>query len=256
MSLISGLSKFYANSMSALRLIEYHWEKKCLVAFPTIFYANAVRPGFVFIEKLQNNDLTITSFAALRRPNNDIWRFQGWPVSILACFRRKNIWLLNIQCPWMIHCTNLKRFPQYLKCPRVNHSITSDENSPRPPFKRPGLSLSYLKCLQMGGGGLKATLGKCSKGSSFFLGMTSLSRPKLFYQCNRATPLIFFKTSLYLILWNYFTVSIFCWCVCVWECQQKPGMNFYYLSICFAEIVGQMELVDSKPLPKLHKWIC
>jgi len=63
--------------------------KKCLVAFPTIFYANAVRPGFVFIEKLQNNDLTITSFAALRRPNNDIWRFQGWPVSILACFRRK-----------------------------------------------------------------------------------------------------------------------------------------------------------------------
>ena len=121
MSLISGLSKFYANSMSALRLIEYHWEKKCLVAFPTIFYANAVRPGFVFIEKLQNNDLMITSFAALRRPNNDIWRFQGWPVSILACFIRKNIWLMNIQCPWMIHCTNLKRFPQYLKCPRVNH---------------------------------------------------------------------------------------------------------------------------------------
>ena len=52
----------------------------------------------------------------------------------------------------MIHCTNLKSFPQYLKCPRVNHSITSDENSPRPPFKRPGLPLSYLKCLQMGGG--------------------------------------------------------------------------------------------------------
>ena len=38
MSRISGLSKFYANSMSGLRLIEYHWEKKCLVAFPTIFY--------------------------------------------------------------------------------------------------------------------------------------------------------------------------------------------------------------------------
>ena len=124
MSLISGLSKFYANSMSALRLIEYHWDKKCLVAFPTIFYANAVRPGFVFIE-----------------------------ASILACFRRKNIWLLNIQCPWMIHCTNLKRFPQYLKCPRVNHSITSDEDSPglpvrglaslqeaRPPFELPQVS--------------------------------------------------------------------------------------------------------------------
>ena len=89
MSLISGLSKFYANSMSALRLIEYHWEKKCLVAFPTIFYANAVRPGFVFIEKLQNNDLTITSFAALRRPNNDIWRFQGWPVSSFGLISQK-----------------------------------------------------------------------------------------------------------------------------------------------------------------------
>ena len=119
----------------------------------------------------------------------------------------------------------------------------------RPLFELPQVSPN-------GGGGLKATLGKCSKGSSFFLGMTSLSRPKVCYQCNGTTPLNFFKTSLYLILWNYFTVSIFCWCVCVWECQQKPGMNFYYLSICFAEIVGQMELVDSKPLPKLHKWIC
>ena len=72
MSHISGFSKFYANSMSALRLIEYHCKKKCLVAFPTIFSVNAVRPGFVFIEKLQNNELTIISFAALRRPDNDI----------------------------------------------------------------------------------------------------------------------------------------------------------------------------------------
>ena len=39
----------------------------------------------------------------------------------------------------MIHCTNLKRFPQYFKCPRVNHSITSDENSLRPPCERPGI---------------------------------------------------------------------------------------------------------------------
>ena len=151
-------------------------EKKCLVAFPTIFYANAVRQGFVFIEKLQNNDLTITSLAALRRPKDDIWRFQGWPVCFLACFIRKNIWLLNIKCPWMIHCTNLKRFPQYLKCPRVNLSITSDENSPQ----------------VSPNGGVKATLRKCSKGSSFFLGMTSLSRPKVCYQRNGATPLNFF----------------------------------------------------------------
>ena len=47
-------------------------KKNLLVAFPTIFYANAVRPGFVFIEKWQNNDLKITRFAALRRPNDDI----------------------------------------------------------------------------------------------------------------------------------------------------------------------------------------
>ena len=33
-------------------------------------------------------------------------------------------------------------------------------------------------------------------------------------------------------------------------------MNFYYLSKCFVEIVGQTKLVDSKHLPKLHKWIC
>ena len=192
MSLISGLSKFYANSMSALRLIEYHWEKKCLVAFPTIFYANAVRPGFVFIEKLQNNDLTITSFAALRRPNNDIWRFQGWPVSILACFRRKNIWLLNTQCPWMIHCTNLKRFPQYLKCPRVNHSITSDENSPRPPFKRPGLSLSYLKCLQMCGGGSRPLLENVQKEAAFSSVWLPLVDQRFVINATELPRLIFF----------------------------------------------------------------
>ena len=195
MSLISGLSKFYANSMSALRLIEYHWEKQCLVAFPTIFYANAVRQGFVFIEKLQNNDLTITSFAALRRPNNDIWRFQGWPVSILACFRRKNIWLLNIQCPWMIHCTNLKRFPQYLKCPRVNHSITSDENSPRPPFKRPGLSLSYLKCLQMGGGGSRPLLENVQKETAFSSVWLPLVDQRFVINATELPRLIFLKLA-------------------------------------------------------------
>jgi hypothetical protein len=32
---------------------------------------SAVFPGLVFIEKLQNDDLTMTSFVALRRPNDD-----------------------------------------------------------------------------------------------------------------------------------------------------------------------------------------
>ena len=32
---------------------------------------DSVFPGLAFIEKLQNYDLTITSFVALRRPNND-----------------------------------------------------------------------------------------------------------------------------------------------------------------------------------------
>ena len=36
------------------------------------FYANAVCPGLVFIEELQNNDLMMTSFAALIRPDYDI----------------------------------------------------------------------------------------------------------------------------------------------------------------------------------------
>ena len=33
--------------------------------------AVAVCPGLVFIEKLQNDDLMMTSFVALRRPNDD-----------------------------------------------------------------------------------------------------------------------------------------------------------------------------------------
>ena len=33
--------------------------------------AGAVFPGLVFIEKLQNDDLTMTSLVALRRPNDD-----------------------------------------------------------------------------------------------------------------------------------------------------------------------------------------
>ena len=165
----------------------------------------------------------------------------------------EKIWLLNIQCTWMIHCTNLKWFPQYLKCPRVNHSITSDENSPRPPFKSLGFPLSYLKCLHMGEGGSRPLLENVQKEAAFSSVWLPLVDQRFVINATGLLRLIFL-TSLYLILWNYSTVSIFCCCVCVWECQQNPGMNFYYLYI--AEIVGHMELVDSKPLPKLHKWIC
>ena len=162
------------------------------------FYANAVCPGLVFIEKLQNNDLMMTSFAALRRPYDVIWFLKVSRMTsfmFLLILSEKNIWLLNIQFPWMIHCTNLNRFPQYLKCPKVNHSITYDENSPRPPCERPGIpsrgpaSLWVTSSVSKWGGG---TLGKCSKGSSFFLGMTSLSQPRVCYQRNKATPLSFF----------------------------------------------------------------
>ena len=135
MALISGLSKFYANSMSALRFIEYYWEKKMFGSLSNNLLCKCIASRFCIHWKIAKQWPNNT----LRRPNNDIWRFQGWPVSILAFYIRKNFWLLNIKCPWMIHCTNLKRFPQYLKCPRANHSITSDENSPRPPCERPGL---------------------------------------------------------------------------------------------------------------------
>ena len=88
-----------------------------------------------------------------------------------------NIWLLNIQCSWMIHCTNLKRFPQYLKCPRVNHSITSDENSPRPPCERPGIpsrgpaSLWVTSSVSkwMGGRGSRSLLENVQKEAAFSL---------------------------------------------------------------------------------------
>jgi hypothetical protein len=37
-----------------------------------VYSTSAVFPGLVFIEKLQNDDITMTSFVALRRPNNDL----------------------------------------------------------------------------------------------------------------------------------------------------------------------------------------
>ena len=117
-----------------------------------------------------------------------------------------------------------------------------------------GFPLSYLKCLQMGeGGGSRPLLENVQKEAAFSSVWLPLVDQRFVINATGLLRLIFL-TSLYLILWNYSTVSIFCCCVCVWECQQNPGMNFYYLYI--AEIVGHMELVDSKPLPKLHKWIC
>ena len=127
--------------------------------------------------------------------------FQDWVnFTLIPCLPSGSLNTHRLsQCPWMIHCTNLKRFPQYLKCPRVNHSITSDENSPpaslqeaQPPFELPQVSPN-------GWGGVKAFLGICSKGSSFFLGMTSLSRPKVCYQRNGATSLDFLKLA-YILL--------------------------------------------------------
>mgnify|MGYP007121918953 CR=1 FL=1 len=94
----------------------------------------------------------------------------------------------------MIHCTNLKRFPQYLKCPRVNHSITSDENSPRPPFKRPGLSLSYLKCLQMGGGS-RPLLENVQKEAAFSSVWLPLVDQRFVINATELPRLIFFKLA-------------------------------------------------------------
>ena len=44
-----------------------------------------------------------------------IWRFKGWPVSRFALFYHTKIWILNVQCPWMSNCTNLKRFARYFE---------------------------------------------------------------------------------------------------------------------------------------------
>ena len=84
MSLISGLCKFYANSMSApgsLKTIEIFSclkQKKQLDSLfnnliaKSFYLKKKMCPGLVFIEKLQNSDLMMTSFAASGRPNNDI----------------------------------------------------------------------------------------------------------------------------------------------------------------------------------------
>ena len=53
------------------------------------FYVNAVWPGLVLIEKFQKNHLMMISFAASRRPNYDIWRCQGWPLSCVGLFNQK-----------------------------------------------------------------------------------------------------------------------------------------------------------------------
>ena len=44
-------------------------------AIGTLLYSSL--PGLVFIEKLQNDDLTMTSFFALRRPNDDNLKVLG-----------------------------------------------------------------------------------------------------------------------------------------------------------------------------------
>ena len=165
----------------------------------------------------------MTSFAALRRPNDDIWRFQDWPVSRFGLFNQKKY--LASKYAMSLNDT---LYPSQEISPIFEMSQSESlhhfwwEFPPAslweawPPFKRPGLPLSYLKCLQMGGGGVKATLGKCSKGSSFFLGMTSLSRPRVCYQRNGATPLIFFKLA-YILFSEIILLFPSCVCVCVFE---------------------------------------
>ena len=130
------------------------------------FYANAVCPGLVFIEKLQNNDLMMTSFAALRRPNYDIWRFQGWPfssfglISLKKYMASKYTMFLN---ETLYQSQEISPIFEMSQSETIHHFWW--EFPPASlweawhPFKRPGLPLSYLKCLQMGGGG---TMGQFS----------------------------------------------------------------------------------------------
>jgi len=46
--------------------------------------SQSVFPGLVFIEKLQNDDLTMTRFVALRRPNDDLLKVLGM-TSFMFC---------------------------------------------------------------------------------------------------------------------------------------------------------------------------
>jgi hypothetical protein len=89
----------------------------------------------VFIEKLQNNDLMRTSFAALRRPNYDIWRFHGWPISCFGLSSQKKFPAYKFTRFLNDIRNHSQEIYQTLKCPRVNHSITSL----RPPCDRPGI---------------------------------------------------------------------------------------------------------------------
>ena len=59
-----------------------------------------------------------------------IWSFQGWPLSRLALFYRKNSGFYVFNVPeW--HTVPISRdWPNILKCPWVNHYITSGKNSP------------------------------------------------------------------------------------------------------------------------------
>ena len=59
----------------------------------------AVFPGLVFIEKLQNNDLAMTSFVALRRPNDDHLKVLGMTSLKFCVVLSYKFWILNVQCP-------------------------------------------------------------------------------------------------------------------------------------------------------------
>ena len=91
----------------------------CNVLYP--FNSIAVCPGLVFIEKLQNNDLMMTSFLALRRPNDDHVKVSRMTSSRFALFYHKysgkQFWILNVQCTWLIQWTNQEISPIFLNVP-------------------------------------------------------------------------------------------------------------------------------------------
>ena len=81
----------------------------------TDWYQTVVCPGLVFLNKLQNYDLMMTNFVALRRPNNDHLKLSRMTTFTSCVVLSYKFRILHVQCPWMTHCTNLKRFPQYFE---------------------------------------------------------------------------------------------------------------------------------------------
>ena len=93
-------------------------------------------PVLVFVEKLWEDEKMMTCFVVKKKPNDDFWSFQWWPVSCIALFQQNLYWIQIFSVPeW--HTVPISRdFPNIIKCPRVNYSFTSDENDTPPPLIR------------------------------------------------------------------------------------------------------------------------